>query len=272
MSFVALELWDMIIDHLWDHPGALASCSLVCRAWLPSTRLHLFRQVELPLDFPSITIKFSELLKNPSIASVSIAHCVRELRVCRTACNDWWHRATRTLRPMSKQKPENYTALVDDLFSRLTRVRFLSLHFMSSVLDEEMAKSIVTYFSAISVLCITAVKFSSLDQFHYFTHAFPSLSSLNLNSVCCKIGTTNRDDTFPTYKHLPSDTTFEPSAPDLRRDDGNETDKLLWSILFDIQTETLFIDLTIIIRMRSLPPAMSAGDSISRLVEITPLT
>lgn len=44
---VPLELWDNIIDHLWDNCKSLATCSLVCRAWLPSTRIHLFHTVML---------------------------------------------------------------------------------------------------------------------------------------------------------------------------------------------------------------------------------
>lgn len=39
------ELADHIIDHLHDDPLALRGCSLVCRAWLPTSRLHLFSKV-----------------------------------------------------------------------------------------------------------------------------------------------------------------------------------------------------------------------------------
>lgn len=39
------ELADHIIDHLHDSPAALRSCSLVCHAWLPTSRLHLFFKV-----------------------------------------------------------------------------------------------------------------------------------------------------------------------------------------------------------------------------------
>lgn len=42
-----LELSDNIIDHLWDDSDSLATCTLVCRAWLPSARTHLFDTVKL---------------------------------------------------------------------------------------------------------------------------------------------------------------------------------------------------------------------------------
>jgi ankyrin repeat protein len=37
------ELQDMIIDFLHDDQDALRSCSLVCKSWIPSARLHRFR-------------------------------------------------------------------------------------------------------------------------------------------------------------------------------------------------------------------------------------
>lgn len=36
------EIIDQFIDHLHDDEGALRTCGLVCRAWVPSSRYHLF--------------------------------------------------------------------------------------------------------------------------------------------------------------------------------------------------------------------------------------
>lgn len=47
---VPLEMWDNIIDHLWDDLPALAACTLVCHAWRPSARRHLFHTVFLEGD------------------------------------------------------------------------------------------------------------------------------------------------------------------------------------------------------------------------------
>jgi len=41
------ELYDYIIDFLHDDHGALHACSLVCRAWLPASRSHLFYHLTL---------------------------------------------------------------------------------------------------------------------------------------------------------------------------------------------------------------------------------
>lgn len=46
-SDLPVELSDSVIDHLWDDSGSLAACTLVCRAWLPSARTHLFSTVTL---------------------------------------------------------------------------------------------------------------------------------------------------------------------------------------------------------------------------------
>ncbi|TBU37289.1 hypothetical protein BD309DRAFT_876732, partial [Dichomitus squalens] len=39
------EIVDYIIDHLHDDTPTLSASSLVCRAWLPSCRYHLFEIV-----------------------------------------------------------------------------------------------------------------------------------------------------------------------------------------------------------------------------------
>jgi hypothetical protein len=41
------EIFDTIIDHLHNDKWALLRTCLVCRAWLPSSRYHQFRRVEL---------------------------------------------------------------------------------------------------------------------------------------------------------------------------------------------------------------------------------
>ncbi len=41
------ELWDIIIDFLHDDKRAMRRCSLVCKAWISSSRLHLFHAVSL---------------------------------------------------------------------------------------------------------------------------------------------------------------------------------------------------------------------------------
>ncbi|OCH94035.1 hypothetical protein OBBRIDRAFT_723682, partial [Obba rivulosa] len=41
------ELTDRIIDFLYGDKYTLAACGLVCRAWVPASRFHLFHSVRL---------------------------------------------------------------------------------------------------------------------------------------------------------------------------------------------------------------------------------
>ncbi|KZT63730.1 hypothetical protein DAEQUDRAFT_89329 [Daedalea quercina L-15889] len=44
-----LEMWDRIIDHLWNDRASLEACSLACSDLLISTRVHIFRNVQAHL-------------------------------------------------------------------------------------------------------------------------------------------------------------------------------------------------------------------------------
>ena len=68
------ELYDYIIDFLHDDCGALQACSLVCWAWLPASRSHLFYHLTL---YSSRRI-FLSIHSSPHIASyvkkISVHH------------------------------------------------------------------------------------------------------------------------------------------------------------------------------------------------------
>ena len=44
---LAVELTDMIVDHLWDDAPTLRACALVSRTWLDASQYHLFRAIHL---------------------------------------------------------------------------------------------------------------------------------------------------------------------------------------------------------------------------------
>ncbi|KDQ58439.1 hypothetical protein JAAARDRAFT_57368 [Jaapia argillacea MUCL 33604] len=65
------EVIDQVIDHLHDDPTALSSCSLTCRAWTPSSQLHIFHSVTLE---PTLVQPLSHLLQtSPHIARYIIS-------------------------------------------------------------------------------------------------------------------------------------------------------------------------------------------------------
>lgn len=62
MTSLAQELVDTIIDYLHDDSKALHACALTCQSWLPSSRHHIFRVVEL--ETHQQCIKFWSLVKS----------------------------------------------------------------------------------------------------------------------------------------------------------------------------------------------------------------
>lgn len=70
------EMYDLIIEQLSDNSSTLAACSLTCRAWEPSARLHLFRTLRVPEDTDSIA-NWTQRLQN----APHVARWVRELEV-----------------------------------------------------------------------------------------------------------------------------------------------------------------------------------------------
>ena len=75
--YLPLELVDRIIDHLHDSPSDLRNCARVAKAFLPSSRLHLFYSISI--DIYKILHRIVAL--NSIIQqSPQIALCIRELR------------------------------------------------------------------------------------------------------------------------------------------------------------------------------------------------
>jgi hypothetical protein len=65
------ELTDVVIDFLHDDEDGLANCSLVCKAWLPATRYHIFEN--LVLDPWSIE-SFVDLITQPLATVAPVIH------------------------------------------------------------------------------------------------------------------------------------------------------------------------------------------------------
>ena len=74
--YLPLELVDRIIDHLHDSPSDLRNCARVAKAFLPSSRLHLFYSISIDIYkiLHRIVALNSVVQQSPQIAS-----CIREL-------------------------------------------------------------------------------------------------------------------------------------------------------------------------------------------------
>ncbi|OCH90377.1 hypothetical protein OBBRIDRAFT_730880, partial [Obba rivulosa] len=62
------EVTDRIIDVLSSDKRALRKCSLTCRRWLPRSRFHLFKTIEL-IRQPAPIEEFALFLKSSSHVS-----------------------------------------------------------------------------------------------------------------------------------------------------------------------------------------------------------
>src|ERR1700735_1473632 len=75
VPFLFPEITDVIVDNLHTDKSSLRACGLTARAWLPSSRYHLFAKVTLR---PSNILSFTKLLEYPLN---NIAPVVRHLAV-----------------------------------------------------------------------------------------------------------------------------------------------------------------------------------------------
>ncbi|KAF8970631.1 hypothetical protein BDZ97DRAFT_54398 [Flammula alnicola] len=78
---VPQELIDLFIDHLHDDRKALKSCGLVCKAWLPASRHHLFRSVSLAFVGNSYVGQFIPFTKLLGHSSCTFATSIQELEI-----------------------------------------------------------------------------------------------------------------------------------------------------------------------------------------------
>lgn len=94
------ELWDRIIDYLYDDIKDLATCGRVCQGWIPTSSLHLKPAVlVVRADNPPKSRK-----KEPVTRSI--------------------RRSTRIEKPFHRQKPPNSMIQHVDLFANLPPMQF----------------------------------------------------------------------------------------------------------------------------------------------------
>ncbi|KAH9915394.1 uncharacterized protein B0H18DRAFT_1124912 [Fomitopsis serialis] len=71
------ELCEAVIDFAWEYSSTLKTCSLVSRAWLPTSRMHKFSFVRFG-EHREI-ISFQAIVSSPMLNSNRIPHLVRDL-------------------------------------------------------------------------------------------------------------------------------------------------------------------------------------------------
>ncbi|GBE81687.1 hypothetical protein SCP_0400580 [Sparassis crispa] len=164
------ELFDETIDHLWDDPPSLKACSLTCRSWIPSSRLHLFHTVRLRDSADC------ERLEALVAASPSITRCVRRLSLSAEyggvdADGHAW-------------EDDGWVDTAAPLLAQLTRVTTLGLSRIRwDALHPETQSTILRLSKSVRSLFLFEVRFATAYDVLEFLSAFPALEELYFHAV-----------------------------------------------------------------------------------------
>jgi len=162
------EIHDYIIDHLWNDPRALATCSLVCRSFVPTARLHLFETITLGADCDCL--RFLELAKISGSSSTGALRYVRTLSLTtsdeqdRDWINPWFSRILRYLQNIE--------------YLKLERI----------CLTSEGLEAMSVLGRSVKALRLAAVSFPQPREFFALLFAYPKLTDLDLDFVGFSLG------------------------------------------------------------------------------------
>ncbi|PSR75378.1 hypothetical protein PHLCEN_2v9136 [Hermanssonia centrifuga] len=176
------ELFDETLDHLWDDPKSLKACSLACRAWVPTTRLHLFRTVLL--TSLSSTARFSALLDS----TPDIAWHVRKLSITAQYSRDVDHDNNEDnaegLRTIEDDGWVNTCVGIAQRLGETGRVNTLALSRMRwSHLESSTKEAFKGLFKNVRALFLFEIRFRTSGDVLEFLDAFPDLDELYFHAV-----------------------------------------------------------------------------------------
>lgn len=170
------ELCDQILDHLWDDRAALEACSLTCRAWLATTRIHLFHSICLR-DLRQCT-RLERMLKGTLPTIVDVTHYIRGLTLMQ-------REARGGDRALPECKPWLGYRLLPS-FRRLSSVECLQLRNWSSVaaLQDGVVDDLPTFFPNVKMLTLHLVDFRNPEHILPLLNAYPKLSNVHISDHC----------------------------------------------------------------------------------------
>lgn len=171
------ELIDIIVGNVHFDKESLSNCSLVCKAWLSSSRPHIFHTITLPRY---------ELIVNLSSPNSGIAPYVRRLHI----------RDMGQLLPMWNGR---FNTDIPDLscLANVESLRIEKTTFRRPIREIEMQMAVIFAFPKIRELELQYVQLQN-GQLLDIVHSFPLLERLSLDSVPI-LG-----DLPHTHPHLPS--------------------------------------------------------------------
>lgn len=166
------ELVDEVIDHLWDDVTSLRACSLSCSTWLPTSRTHLFRQVDL--RDAAACARFIKLLE----ASPVLVQYIRKLSVDA-------HHFSYDLSSL-RNGDSTWLPLVPPLLGALPRVTELemtSLNWRTLQLDPKHTELFYSMLGNVKRLALVNVHFESSSDVLNILSAAKLVTELHLDRV-----------------------------------------------------------------------------------------
>ncbi|KAK0239339.1 hypothetical protein EDD85DRAFT_906210, partial [Armillaria nabsnona] len=195
------ELCNLIIDHLHDSKPSLLACSLVCRAWIPECRFHLFHNLRLCRDtadtffqlfesphatLASAYIRELDVAQNTVIRGGSLegdlfegqafqgvltrcpAHVFEHVQKLSVTWVGWW-----TLNGSERLS-------IGHIFKNVTELALWTVAFQT----EEELQALVASFPGLEVLSLRAIRFRINDSEEDHSHALPvNLHTISFNDV-----------------------------------------------------------------------------------------
>jgi hypothetical protein len=169
-AYLAPEITDMIIDFLYDDSCALAAMSLVCKSFLPSTRLHLFERITLDRRRPRGKLTQARFDEAAHIFA-SLAPFVRHLDVFST------HRD-------SSEDLNKWLQAAFTLFAVLKGVTSLSIRFWSwGRFEPEVRREMFAHFGGLLQLSLGDGIFPDAVDIIESVLQFPALERLCLDDI-----------------------------------------------------------------------------------------
>lgn len=183
--YLPAELRDFVIDHLQDDGATLHACSLICRAWLPRSRYHIFRRVQIEPGRRGIA--FRALLEgNPDLGKyvqdVEISGSGQDLPVERRIRIEW-----PTLRPGPVERSAEGSSiswlesiLPDSakVLQRVSCLRLVALHISTELVDVLQRR-----FPDVRTLTISAGRCAAFKDLCELARAMTCLEHLYVNEA-----------------------------------------------------------------------------------------
>ncbi|KAK0235000.1 hypothetical protein EDD85DRAFT_63450 [Armillaria nabsnona] len=173
-TMLPTELCNLIIGHLHDSKPSLFACSLVCRAWVPECRFHLFHTVVLYRDTAD---PFFQLFESPH-ATIASSH-TRELDVAQNTVTRGGNLDGELLDGLAFQGV--LSRCPADVFEHVQKLSVTWVGWWT--LSEAERLSIGHRFKIATELALWMVYFRTDEEFLALVTSFPALEILSLQTI-----------------------------------------------------------------------------------------